>query len=146
MQTKLESHADETAIPSQTVLIVESEVLVRSALAEYLRHCGHRVFEAANAAEARMIVNFHDTAINIVFSEVDLLGGETGFAPASWVHQNHPGIQVLLTAGVPQAAEKAEEVCEHGPLVTKPYGHQVVLRQIQQLLRRAGKHGSAAPE
>jgi hypothetical protein len=37
----------------QTILVVEDEVLIRLPLAEYLRDCGYRVFEASNVAEAR---------------------------------------------------------------------------------------------
>jgi DNA-binding NtrC family response regulator len=37
----------------QTILVVEDEVLIRLPLAEYLRDCGYRVFEASNVAEAK---------------------------------------------------------------------------------------------
>ena len=51
---------NEIAIPDQgidIVLVVESEVLVRHALAEYLRHCGYRVIEAASTQEAMTLLN-----------------------------------------------------------------------------------------
>ena len=41
----------------RTILVVEDEVLVRMPLAEYLRDCGYRVFEAASVAEAKAVLD-----------------------------------------------------------------------------------------
>jgi CheY-like chemotaxis protein len=41
----------------RTVLVVEDEILVRTAIAEYLRLAGYRIIEAANAAEAITVVD-----------------------------------------------------------------------------------------
>src|SRR5690242_21632928 len=38
-----------------TVLVVEDEILIRLSVSEYLRDRGHRVLEAASAAEAQQI-------------------------------------------------------------------------------------------
>ena len=35
-----------------TVLVVEDEVLIRLVIADYLRECGYKVYEAVNAQEA----------------------------------------------------------------------------------------------
>ena len=39
--------------PPETILFVEDEALIRMDMAEFLRECGYRVHEAANAEEAR---------------------------------------------------------------------------------------------
>jgi hypothetical protein len=63
-----------------TVLLVESEVLARLAISEYLRHCGYRVIEAASAKEDLTLLAEVYIAVDVVFSAVEL-GGETdGFA------------------------------------------------------------------
>jgi CheY-like chemotaxis protein len=51
--------SSKTQIPPtelETVLVVEDEILVRTAIAEYLRHCGYRVVEAASADEAMTVL------------------------------------------------------------------------------------------
>ena len=120
-----------------TLLLVGSEVLVRAALAEYLRACGYRVVEAANAADARIVLTSDAIAVDLVFSEVNLTGPENGFALASWARQACPTIKVLLTATISQSAERAGEVCDEGPLLRRPYSHEALLRQIQSLVYRA---------
>jgi len=119
-------------------MVVETEVLVRMPLAEYLRECGYRVCEAANVAEAKAVLNA-DTPVHLVLTEVNLPGEENGFTLASWVRQHHPDTHVVLASGVANSAEKAGDLCENGPMLAKPYQHEVVLRRIQTLLRHAGK-------
>lgn len=124
----------------RTILVVEDEVLVRMPLAEYLRECGYRVLEAASVVEAKAVLEA-DTPVDLVFSDVNLVGSENGFALASWVRQHHPITKVLLTSGVANASEKAGELCAHGPVLPKPYSYAVVLQRIEALLRQARARG-----
>jgi DNA-binding response OmpR family regulator len=125
----------------QTILVVEDEVLIRLPLAEYLRDCGYRVFEGSNVAEAKAVLDA-DTPIDLVFSDVNMPGNENGFALTVWIRQRHPNTKVLLTSGIANAAEKAEGLCEVGPLLAKPYSHDLVLQRIPSLLRQAERRQS----
>src|SRR5271166_4692199 len=130
-----ESSSTESSI--QTILVVEDEVLIRLTLSEYLRDCGSRVFEAGDVAEAKAVLDA-DMAVDLVFSDVNMPGDENGFALARWIRQRYPDTEVLLTSGVPNAARKAEDLCEDGPsgpLLDKPYTHDSVVERIQGLLR-----------
>lgn len=127
--------------PVHTILVVEDEVLIRLPLAEYLRECGYRVFEASNVAEAKAVLDA-DTPVDLVFSDVNMPGNENGFVLASWIRRRHPDTQVLLTSGIANATEKAEGLCDDGPLLAKPYSHDVVLQRIQSLLRQARRRRS----
>jgi DNA-binding response OmpR family regulator len=122
------------SLPS--ILVVENEVLVRLPLAEYLRECGFRVFEARSVLEAKTILGA-GIPVDVVFAEVNLPGDENGFALASWVRQHHRETKVLLTSHFGRAAEKAGEMCEKGPHGARPYSHEVVLQRIQILLAAA---------
>jgi len=42
---------------AHTILLVEDEVPLRLMLADFLRECGHRVFEAGNASEALKVLH-----------------------------------------------------------------------------------------
>jgi DNA-binding response OmpR family regulator len=107
-------------------------------VAEYLRDCGYRVFEAAGVAEAKAVLDA-DAPVDLVFTDVNLPSEENGFMLASWIRQHHSGTQVLLTSGIANATEKAGDLCESGPLLAKPYTANVVLQRIQTLLRRGGQ-------
>ena len=119
------------------ILVVEDEVLVRLAIADYLRDCGYRVLEAASGDEAVSVLASADLAVDVVFSDVQMPGTRDGFALAHWVRKNRPGVRVVLTSGWAGAAAKAGELCHDGPMVTKPYDHAAVLRWIREMLGRA---------
>jgi len=116
----------------RTVLVVEDEVLIRMAVADYLRDCGYRVMEASNADEAITLLKT-EMAVEVVFSDVNLPGGFNGFALAQWIRKERPGIRVILTSGIVKSAREAHELCEEGPLVEKPYDHREVERRIRSL-------------
>jgi DNA-binding response OmpR family regulator len=119
------------------VLIGEADILVRNPLAEYLRQCGYRVLEAVDAAEARQVLSGGtprvDPRVDIVLADANGADGG-GFALAGWIRGNHPAVEVILAGSVARAAEKAGELCQDGPALTKPYDHQLLLAEIRRLL------------
>ncbi|HLY56414.1 MAG TPA: response regulator [Stellaceae bacterium] len=124
-----------------TVLIVEAELLIRHPLAEYLRECGYRVVEAANADEARQIIAAGMTPIEVVLADVEA-PAVGGFALSTWIRKEHRGIQVILAGSPARAVEKAGGLCEDGPYLARPYDHQLVLARIRrQLAARDRKDG-----
>jgi len=121
----------------ETILVVEDEVLVRTAISEYLRHCGYQVVEAATAGEAIVLLQEPALVINILFSDVIMTGGMDGFGLARWVRAHRPDVEVLLAGNIEKAAETAGELCEEGPHLQKPYEPQAIVDWIKKL--RASK-------
>ncbi len=123
-----------------TILLVEDEVLVRMPIAQYLRDCGYKVIEAVNADEAMTVLLHRETAVDIVFSDIEMPGAVDGFGLAKWIREHRPGLNVLLAGTVPRAVENAKELCEQGP-VPKPYEAQIVHNHIKRLLaaRKTGR-------
>jgi CheY-like chemotaxis protein len=132
--------AQASAAIGETVLVVEDEVLLRLIVAEYLRDCGYKVIEAANADEAVVVLNQPHLRIDVLFSDIDMPGSMDGFALAQWTRTNRPGLEVILTGTVPRAVDAAADLCEEGP-VPKPYEPQSVHARIRRLLAtRPGKN------
>jgi CheY-like chemotaxis protein len=128
--------SDRAQAPSaigETVLVVEDEVLLRLSIAEYLRDCGYKVIEAADADEAVLVLTQEQLQINVLFSDIDMPGSMAGFALAQWARANRPGLEVILTGTVPRAVNAAADLCEEGP-VPKPYEPQLVHDRIRRLL------------
>ena len=117
----------------ETILIVEDDVLVRMPIAQYLRDCGFKVIEAADADGAMTVLLHRETSVDLVFSDIEMPGSLDGFGLAKWIRENRPGLDVLLAGTVPRAVESAETLCEQGP-VAKPYEAQVVHNHIRRLL------------
>lgn len=118
-----------------TVLIVESDILVRHPLAEYLRECGYRVIETVNVNEAREFIASQTTKVDVVLVEV-LAAGKGGFILADWIRRQHSSIKVVLAGTVTKVVQEAGDLCEDGPSLTKPYSHQLVLDHIRRSLAR----------
>ena len=56
--------------PAHIILVVENDVLIRMPLAEYLRERGYRVFEAADVAEAKAVLNADTQSISCLPTQV----------------------------------------------------------------------------
>jgi len=117
-----------------TVLVMEPDVLVRMAVADYLRECGYKVVESSSGDDVLTILS-SDIDVDMVFSGAHSADGSDGFALAHRIRIARPEVEVILTAGIENAAAKAAEVCGNGPL-TKPYNPQELVKRIHLLRER----------
>lgn len=122
---------------SPTILVVEDEVLIRIAVADFLRECGYRVVEAASGEEAQKVLRASQP-VEVLFSDIDLGEGIDGFELARWTREFYPGVRILLTSGVTRMAREAIHLCD-GPFLDKPYSHNTLGEQIKRLLESFGQ-------
>jgi DNA-binding response OmpR family regulator len=123
-------------ITQDSVLVVEPDLIVRQPLAEYLRECGYKVFEAVDADEATTILTDDAIVVDVVLCDVNSLGSVDGFGLARWVRAKGLPCKMILAGSAESAAQKAGDLCEDGPLLSKPYDHGVLLDRIRRLLAR----------
>lgn len=123
-----------SATIAETVLMVEDEVLIRMVISQYLRECGYRVIEAANADEALIVLQEPELRVEVVLSDVEMPGSMDGFGLSRWVRQNRQGLEVILVSGPQRAADAAADLCESGPMLSKPYEPEIVVDRIRRLL------------
>jgi DNA-binding response OmpR family regulator len=116
------------------VLVVDSDFVVRHLLAEYLRECGFRVFEAVDSDEALACLQNTGLDVEIALVALDCKGSMDGFALSRWVKANRPEMRVAIAGSAAKATEKAAEICEDGPHLQRPYEHRLVLDRIMQLI------------
>lgn len=119
---------------AEVVLVVENDVLVRATVAEYIRECGHKVYEAANANEALEILRAGHK-VDVVLSDAKVSGEIDGFGLAQQVRQDFSSVEVILTSGLPMTAQKAGELCDRAPL-EKPYHHEQLLRRLSIIFQK----------
>lgn len=111
------------------VLVVEDQVLVRTAVADFLRDRNCKVVEAANAAEA--IAVFHSgMPIEIMFTDCEMPGEMDGLMLARWVRAHHPQVHVLLTSG---RGPPVDEFAGNWVFFLKPYSFDQVAECIDVL-------------
>lgn len=117
----------------KAILIVDGDIVSRHAIADYLRHCGHAVVEAAGTDEAMTAVAEASLGIDVILCDVAAIGVKSGFELAQWVRDNRPGLEVRLTASLESSARFAAQLCEIGPHLNLPYERQAVVDYIRQL-------------
>lgn len=127
-----------------SILVLEHDILVRTALAGFLRECGHHVVEGVNGGEGRQLVASPDTRIDIVLCAA-ALPDESGFQFAAWVRERHPHIDVLLAGSIETAARKASNLCDADPEVIGAHDHEQLRDRIRWLLAKRDRKSSARP-
>ena len=118
---------------SSSVLIVDADIVSRHVIADYLRHCGYAVVEAANTDEAFVGLAEPTLSIDVILCDVSALGSRSGFELVNWVRENRPELEVKLAGGVEMAAQTAAELCESGPHLKRPYEPEAVVDYIKRL-------------
>lgn len=131
--------------PARNILIVDGEVLVRHTIADYLRHCGYVVIEAANTDEAIVVLNERSLALDALLCDVKILGTMNGFELRLWTRQNRPGVEVILAGTIPAVAEAAAQLCDNGPDIARPYDPQGVVDHIKRLIAQRDRSGGSVP-
>lgn len=125
---------DPTAEPvPSSVLIVDGDIVSRHVIADYLRHCGYAVVEAANTDEAFIALGEPTLSIDVIFCDVAALDARSAFELASWVEAHRPDLEVKLAGSMEMAAQTAAELCESGPHLKRPYEPEAVVDYIKRL-------------
>jgi DNA-binding NtrC family response regulator len=122
---------------STTVMVVEDEMLVRMALADYLKDCGFGVIEAANADEAVAMIAEPTVSVDLVFTDVRMPGTMDGFGLANWLREHRKNLPVILTSGDVGPKNIDQKVLPGEAFFPKPYRLENVAAKIAQTLARA---------
>jgi CheY-like chemotaxis protein len=117
-----------------TVLVMDSEVLVRSEIATYLRRCGYLVIEAGTSIEAIRVLSEQRLRIDAILIDAESGGEMNGFALGRWVRLNRQDVRVILAATIEKTAHAAADLCEEGPQVARPYQPEQVSNYIRRML------------
>jgi CheY-like chemotaxis protein len=122
-----------------TVLVVDDDAGVRSALRKILERGGMTVMEADSAPEAFMVVE-RGEAIDAVVSDV-LMPGMSGLALYDELLRRAPGLKgrVVFLTGAAQDPKVSVPIEQRGvPVISKLYDLMLVLDAVRlALLRKA---------
>jgi CheY-like chemotaxis protein len=115
------------------ILVLDEDVIARTAVAIYLRECGYAVIEASAEPDAKKMLEAGKYDIDIVICATSDLRSADAFTFSRWVRAAHPNVRVLLAATIEKTARLASDICEEGPHLRKPYDHQALLDWIKRL-------------
>ncbi len=112
------------------LLLLEPDIIARQPLADYLRDCGFRVFEAATPDEARRLLEAEAVSVDLVLADA---GGDAAgmFALSQWIRESRAGLAIILAGTIEKTVAEAGSLCNDGPALAKPYDHKRVLQHIK---------------
>ncbi len=105
------------------VLVVEDEFFVRCSIATCLRDAGYVVVESDSGEEAIALCK-SDMPIDMVFTDINLVGAASGWDVAQSFQTNRPKVPVLYTSG--KSFDPGRSV-PGSAFVAKPYKDSDVL-------------------
>jgi len=126
----------EQAANSQCILVVDGDVLVRHAIADYLRGCGYVVVEASTTDEAATVLNDETISVDAVLCDAGAPGSQNAFQFRAWAADRRKPVRIALAGSVEAAVRKAADFCDEGPHLGRPYDPQGVVDYIRRLLAR----------
>ena len=118
------------------LLVVEDDFLVRLTMADALTDGGFEVIEAGDAREAlSRICERND--ISAMLTDINLPGGEDGFALARAVRVIRPDLPVVYASGRYTAAETGKSV-DGSRFLAKPFTPSLAADVIRDLMAMDG--------
>jgi PAS domain S-box-containing protein len=129
----------------QTVLIVEDDDRVRRLTAARLKELGYRVLEANHGAAA-LTVLAETPGVEIVFSDLVMPGGMSGFDLARRVRERHPQVHVILTSGYSAELMNQADIAQLDlQVLRKPYRQAQLARAFRAALSRPASGSGSRP-
>lgn len=122
---------------SDSVLVIDGDVLVRHAIADYLRNCGYIVIEAATTDEAVIVLEREPLIVHAVLCDAQAPGSLNPFEFRAWAKGVRSSLDIALAGTVETAAHKAAELCEEGPELARPYDPQSVAEYVRRIVGTA---------
>jgi PAS domain S-box-containing protein len=121
----------------EVILVVEDQEPVREVTMKRLARLGYRTREADSAVAAIELLRSGEK-VDLIFSDVVMPGGLTGFDLAEWAAINHPGLPVLLTSGFSESIAQGL-TGERGAVAVlrKPYSGEDLAAAIRAALDQA---------
>lgn len=117
--------------PSPVVLVVEDELLIRTAVVDQLEGRGFTMLQAASGQEALDTITLGDR-IDVVFTDVNMPGDVDGLMLAREVNELWPAIGIIVTSG--KAVIDPQDLPAGCRFYLKPYKSETIHAAIRALL------------
>jgi two-component system CheB/CheR fusion protein len=117
-----------------TILVVEDDPDVRTTTCSMLKMVGYDVLQSENGHNALEMLNKHNN-IDLVFSDVVMPGGMSGFDLVNEITKMDNQPKILLTSGYPADADnlRTDKTCSV-PILAKPFSMKRLREELSGIL------------
>jgi CheY-like chemotaxis protein len=136
-QTPKEPLAEKPSRGVETILLVEDEEAVRSAIRRSLEKFGYRVHEAASGREALELCRDQMMQIDLVLTDIIMPEGVNGLELAETLQAQRPSLKLILMSGYsgPTPAEETGFMLRtKSPFLHKPCSCRELIETVRQCL------------
>ena len=132
-----EKSADLSPLPrgSETLLVVEDEMVLREMARDFLTDCGYRILEARSGREALQVWQQHRTEIQLLLTDMKMPEGISGMDLAERMLAEQPELHIIFASGYsddvisPEFLERT-----HSRFLAKPYAYTDLVRLVRECL------------
>jgi CheY-like chemotaxis protein len=128
---------DRQDVSHESILVVEDDADVRRIVTKQIAELGYAVIEAQNPKEALALVKDPGTRIDLVFTDIVMPGGVSGYELARDAIAERPGLKVLFTSGYSGSMVRSDEGLTNADyFIGKPYRKQDLARKLREVFGR----------
>ena len=143
-ETQVRVQVDAAQGEGQTILVVEDNTMMRTALVDVMDMLGYRVLEAADGREALVVCEEHGADISLVLSDW-VMPSMGGLALVRELEKRHMAYKVLMLTGHPLDYETKSAVpASVVGWLLKPVDLDELADAVAQALRESASAASAA--
>jgi len=127
-----------TGIPhgSESILLVEDDAMVRETATLMLRDLGYSVVEAVDGPSAEMVLA-SGSPVDLLFTDVVMPGGMSGWDLVQAVWQKRPSVRVLFTTGyADNPILRHARLDDRIQVLSKPYNKSELALRLRRALDR----------
>jgi DNA-binding NtrC family response regulator len=128
------------ATPRRTILVVEDDFFLHSAVVDVLRRHGFTVFAALDTNKAWDYLQ--SEAIDLLFTDIRLPGFVDGLALAALIRKQRPEMKIVVASGHSPAGNDRATADEW---LCKPYQYDYMVRVINRLLGEGAAPANPRP-
>lgn len=116
-------------VNTQTILVVDDEVLIRLHISDLLRDTGYQVVEAASGDEAVTVMLSH-LDLDLVITDVRMPGEIDGLQLTTYFKRLHPSRPVIVAS----AHLELEDAGTADAFLPKPFSDASILESVERLI------------
>jgi len=128
----------ETTRGSETILVVEDEMVLREMARDFLMDCGYQILEASSGREALQVWGSHRSEIDLLLTDMKMPEGVSGMELAEKMIAEQPALRVIFTSGYSDDIVSPEMLQRNNArFLPKPYSYADLTKLVRESLNHS---------